>query len=150
MVESSASRCVLLHSPSAALSGLQSLGRNCGLCGVGVGLGCFLSASSPCEVLRRRRLGGGVSWSCLPSVPQPVLRPRQVQPQRCPCSSSPLAGRPVVITELCLGSAVNVEMIEYQSASSAVPPMALGCILPEVSESACSASPQLVYTLYVI
>jgi hypothetical protein len=59
-------------------------------------------------------------------------------------------GRPVVITEWCLGPAVNAEMIEYRSAGSAVPSMALGCIRPDVSESARSASRQLVFTPYVV
>ncbi len=44
----------------------------------------------------------------------------------------------------------NVEIIEYLSASSAVSPTALGCILPDVSKSASSASRQLVYTPYVV
>ncbi len=80
-------------------------------------------------------------------VPDEVLRPWRIR-RWCPYSNSPVW--PVVVTCSSLGLAVDAEMIEYRSASSAVPPMAWAVVLPDVSESASSASRQLVYTSNVV
>ncbi len=46
-----------------------------------------------------------------------------------------------------MGPAVDEEMIEYRSASSAVPPMALGCSQADISESVHSAQCVLTTSL---